>query len=362
MTKKIGVITYHNVTNYGAVMQAYCLQKALREISSEAGVSVDVEVIDYRPWRSVFYYYLRHFVKRRELSYFKKIIGFAGFRKKYLKESQERTYSSDKVSMFASKYDLVITGSDEVWKVGEIRGWDSNYFLSFIDSNSNTKKASYAVSANAAKGLDERVDEIKSYLSGYIGTSVRDSKTKLVVKDLFDIEAVEVLDPTLITDSEVSLSDIKADIGKYVLLYSTLKKVPDNLSKYAKSNGLKIVSVGNKMKGCDISFPNATPELWLSLINGADLVITNFFHGVLLSIKMKTNFLPMYSGNKRFKISDISEKLGFKDKLVEQKTFKHIELESIESHIVRNLSEGERFIELYTNSRKYLYDLIEKIK
>ena len=42
--KKIGIITYHCVDNYGAVLQAYSLQDTVKKISS-----LDVDIVDYRP-------------------------------------------------------------------------------------------------------------------------------------------------------------------------------------------------------------------------------------------------------------------------------------------------------------------------
>ena len=39
---KIGIMTFHWATNYGAVLQAYCLQEYLREQGH------DVEIINYK--------------------------------------------------------------------------------------------------------------------------------------------------------------------------------------------------------------------------------------------------------------------------------------------------------------------------
>lgn len=40
--KKVGVITFHNYDNYGAILQSYGLQKKLKELGTEP------EIIDYR--------------------------------------------------------------------------------------------------------------------------------------------------------------------------------------------------------------------------------------------------------------------------------------------------------------------------
>ena len=43
MQKKIGILTFHHVPNYGAVLQAYALKTYLDEISKSS-----ISVIDYR--------------------------------------------------------------------------------------------------------------------------------------------------------------------------------------------------------------------------------------------------------------------------------------------------------------------------
>ena len=42
--KKIGILTFHRAYNFGAVLQTYAVQQAVRSISD----SLDVCVIDYR--------------------------------------------------------------------------------------------------------------------------------------------------------------------------------------------------------------------------------------------------------------------------------------------------------------------------
>lgn len=46
---KIGILTFHWATNYGAVLQCYALQEYLREQGH------DVEIINYKPWHFDFW-------------------------------------------------------------------------------------------------------------------------------------------------------------------------------------------------------------------------------------------------------------------------------------------------------------------
>ena len=44
MKKKIGILTFHRAANFGAVLQAYALEKAFSAVSDE----VSVEIVDYK--------------------------------------------------------------------------------------------------------------------------------------------------------------------------------------------------------------------------------------------------------------------------------------------------------------------------
>lgn len=48
---KVGILTFHHVANYGAMLQAYALQQAVQRLGHEA------ELIDYRPTKALAAYY-----------------------------------------------------------------------------------------------------------------------------------------------------------------------------------------------------------------------------------------------------------------------------------------------------------------
>ena len=79
-----------------------------------------------------------------------------------------------------------------------------------------------------------------------------------------------------------------AQMKKYILIYSydNTMNEPERVAeikKYAKANDLKIYSVGFYHKWCDKNI-NASPLETFAWFRNAELVITDTFHGSVLSI------------------------------------------------------------------------------
>ena len=87
-----------------------------------------------------------------------------------------------------------------------------------------------------------------------------------------------------------------------------------NIKSYAKKNGLKIFSVGYYHNWCDKSLV-VSPEELLGYIKNAKLVITDTFHGSVLSIVCNTNFVAKIRSNKN-KLEFLLEQYSLNDRLV----------------------------------------------
>ena len=110
---KIGILTFHWATNYGAVLQCYALQQTLAEMGH------DVEVINYKPQRYDFSWkkYFRHpssirYIKRDYIQHRKEKL-LVQFRQEYLNLTQ-RYYANSDLDKISSYYDIVISGSDQI--------------------------------------------------------------------------------------------------------------------------------------------------------------------------------------------------------------------------------------------------------
>jgi hypothetical protein len=347
--KSIGVLTYHNVTNYGAVFQALCLQEKLKKISADA----EVEIINYTPPLATKFYLKKHLLKRREIDYIGKMVQFKKFRNKYLNVNRIKCRNEPELRRATKQYDLIIVGSDEVWKIGKIRGWDPNYLLRFVEGEKQIR-ASYAASSSLATDFSGHEREVEALLKQFSHISVRDKHTLDLVSKFYSGDVTEVVDPTLLFNLDEIVPNFTLIEKPYILMYANSNsKEMELVRAYAKMYDYLIVSIGHNNPRSDFVYLRANPEEWLNLIRHAELVMTNYYHGMLLSIRCGKNFIPMYNKTKMGKISDIAKKLGFEDKIV--KTFQG---KSINSLIVSPANMMEQLSVLIDASEEYLRQVL----
>jgi polysaccharide pyruvyl transferase WcaK-like protein len=310
---KIGVLTFHSVTNFGAALQCLGLTEACKLLRPEA----EVEVINYKPRQATAFYLRTYMWRRRDFSYLIKMLKFSSFRRKFLKMSGPAIRDRKGLRSLAGVYDIVIVGSDEVWKTGKIRGWDPSYFLDFVDPN-HSRLISYGASSSIATSYDGIEDEIRHYLSRFSHISVRDEHTLQAISRLTDKYVTDVVDPTLLVDFTTVLPRMKTRLvqRKYVLVYAKLaEREKSVLTSWARAHDLLVVSIGRKNRHYDRAFTNVGPVEWLELFRGADVIITNYYHGMLFSIKLGKPFIPLHAKGKMAKVSDIARKLGFEGRI-----------------------------------------------
>lgn len=305
---KVGIITFHNVNNYGAVLQAYALQKTIRRLG------FDCEIIDYRRKnvRDIFLWqrnkagallkgrpdrqpytnaeFIRMFCNTVFFNNRKVAAKFDAFRKRL---PMSRPVNSDSVRQLNREYDLFLSGSDQVWNCGRVC-LDKNYFLDFVEDDG--RKGSYAASFGIKSVPDKYRDEYKALLLAYRYLSVRESAGADIIRELTGREANVVLDPTLLLDKgEWSrlIGDgrrIKPAVVVYMLEYS------ETLLDFARSLSERTgcpVRLLNKPFGHRLNEDYRTgvgPLDWLKEIKEAAYVVTNSFHGVAFSINFNKLF------------------------------------------------------------------------
>ena len=317
--KKIGILTYHANVNYGATLQAYALYQLLKNWGHY------VEFIDYRPrkaeWEDLKYLYFR---RSRFLDPFLVPSGIRKFKqmRSFLLSqaslSPQKHHTRNQLSKFVHQYDVVICGSDEIWNVhSSITGFDSSYFLDFLDSK-RIPKVSYAPSFGSITDLGKYQELVGKLLEDFQAISVRDNNSLKLVNN-FGLEATKVLDPTFLIDySEiVQAPQINND---YILVYGTLSKKEGNyIEKVAAAKGLDIIAVGGqpgKWKP-PINLIGVSPQEWLGYFQKASYVFTSFFHGAVFSLIFNKPFTSFYRAGKAVKVKDLLTDLDAKNRLLD---------------------------------------------
>ena len=373
----IKIITLHCPLNYGAALQAYALKTYLRAIGQDA------ELIDYRPDYIVdkqkYTYVGKKSIAKNVIakcayifakfpSRYKIKHNFSIFMKKELCKGDNIYRSIEDLRRDIPQADVFFTGSDQIWNTQMENGWDDAYFLSFV---SKGKKCSYAASmAKSSVLTSEEEQRFKQKLEDFDMISVREENAKNILQPLVRQEIRWVLDPVfLLSESKWKMMADKAEEKvteqKYILIYPMGDglNVISTAQKLSKETGLPIYSISKTIRsqGVTRQFNGYTPYEFLHLIQNAQYVVTNSFHGTSFSIIFKKNFWACSIGNTSSRITSLLQSLDLshrflldgeeKDSFTETidygKTYKKLEerllysKSYIDSCINENINENE---------------------
>ena len=316
----IGITTFQWANNYGALLQAHALQIFLRSRGHE------VQIVDYRgrqPTKGIKKWISTSIVGciyKWEAAYREYL--FDHFRRNYLIRTHEIFYSTTDLERIADKFDLLITGSDQVWNpifLAEITGLSELYFLSF--AGKNTRKISYAASfghttkntiePNWRKILEEKLLSIDAI-------SVREASGVGLVNSICGrTDAVNVVDPTLLLDRSYyeRITKLKIKRQKYLFSYM-LHELDENAETFNRQIpmllNLKIVKCNASTTGIHKPYTLPSTTNWLNLIRNASFVVTNSFHGVVFCLLFHTPFIAItIDGSMSSMNSRVAELLSF---------------------------------------------------
>ena len=299
---KIKTITCHEVYNYGASLQEYALLTYL------GGLGHDCETIHYKPGYlsnhfdlkavsarfNIFpikYVYLLAKLPVR-LQALKRKKAFDAFSKKHIKTGSQLYKTNEQLKYSIPEADAYICGSDQIWNSFFQNGKDPAFYLEFVP---DTKlKISYA----ASFAIDEIENELKPFVKEKVKRinhiSVRETSGVHILSELGILNATQVLDPVFLLSANYWKTTFVETIeDKYIFVYDFdsnpfIKKIAQKL---AKKNQLKIVTVNKNIKYATTNYWLEGPEMFLSLISNAQLVISNSFHAVAFSLIFEKQFI-----------------------------------------------------------------------
>ena len=328
---KIGIITFYQFYNYGALLQAYALEQFVKGLDKD----FEVELINFKNTQNGSILGIP-FDKIRNLpQFFKSIvaklvdipfklpkkINFDRFRKKFMNIAYKKYRKYDQLKNNPPQYDVYICGSDQIWNPEIQPKAKPAFFLKFV-SDKSVKKISYAASIGVSQIEDKYLDEYKDFLSSIDNISVREQTGVKALQNLTTKEIARNIDPTLLlTDKE--WSEISANIKvkeKYILVYMLgyKKEVVDLVNHISHELNLKVVHFGPyKTYENEIGrFHCKGPDVFVSLFQNAEFVVTNSFHGTAFSIVFNKKFYSVISSKVGSRISDLLGILGLEDRIV----------------------------------------------
>lgn len=352
----IGIITFQRAFNLGAQMQMYALNEFL------TGLGHNVVILDYHnPAIDDGYvttFNMDKYKKFFHISFIRGVLSFVRDIQIFIlpyNRTKNRKYLSflhnnfrlsrrfEKKEDMPVDFDLLITGSDQVWNYILTAGRKPVYFLdNGNNTNCNIRKISYAASSeyDSFRFLEEDKDYICSQLVKFDWISTREREFSIFLKEKMGFDATTVLDPTFLLSKEsfVKLSK-KPNVNNYICAFFVEKCKPAHklAQIIAKERGLKIVNIGTPRLRA--SSPNQAlgPEEMLGYILYADVVISTSFHGTALSIIGRKDFYTVYE-EPSMRINELLSIFGLKDRLLsESSQYKQFECVNYNEDVIHNV-------------------------
>ena len=239
-------------------------------------------------------------------------------------ERQDLWQYNDRCSTF-------VLGSDQLLNNNLYRNFSRFVQLDWVKSN--RRKIAYATSfgTDYIWGSDDDRAELSHFLRQFDFVSVREESGKVLLNDLFGVNAQWVLDPVFLLAPEhyqTLISTGKQPIPTEPYLFAYLLDIKEDdrpaLELWSKKAGLPIHTVADaapaehqvKTASAPASTEGIYLEDWLGYISGSSFVLTDSFHGMCLAILLHKPFVAlsnMARGAVRFQ--DVLRRLGLEERL-----------------------------------------------
>lgn len=308
---KIVLLTIWQVKNYGAELQAYATIRALKELG------YTVEIIDYR-LNELSSPTIKQIVIRLLNSLTLETYKFNVFWKKYFPTTKHYHNLKD-LQKESPQADVYLVGSDQVWNPEITQEKIFTYFLNF--GSNSVRRISYASSfgINVWNMDSEFTATIQNLLNRFAVLSSREKSGVSILRNIFHLEAANVLDPTLLHDD---YSELVGEItSKNTLVYYPLSSFPELESfsmNLAKDLNLCYRNINKKSYLIrKIVWNRLSVENWIKSIAESSFVVTPSFHGLAFSLIYKRQFAIVQNvkdKNRSSRITDLLNILGLSDR------------------------------------------------
>lgn len=308
---KVAILTQPLTNNYGGILQNFAMQEALRRKGHDV---VTLNVCRRIYGRTIDLHYFLSIAKRLVQKYIQhdptiifleayKQTAFGDtpqpFQQRFFKENLNlEMVSPSGLTAENDKYEAYIVGSDQVWRP-IFSPCLQNYYLDFV-GNPEAKRIAYAASfgVNHWEADEKTTEKIATLAKKFNAISVREHSGLKLCKENLGVEAVQMLDPTMLLEAEdyrkiyqkhPSQEGNEPYIATYVL--DRNPEIQGVIQSVSKAFGMPTRRIGKYQKeGFD------SLESWLEGIDKAKYVITDSFHGCVFSMLFGKQFVAL--GNK----------------------------------------------------------------
>ena len=321
MRQKVGILTFHHASNYGAVLQCYALQEHLQSQGYET------EVVNYTPQRAEdnLYNFFR-FRKYRMLAEYmlthKRERALRRFRKSKLALGPVTLRTTEEVQKYVKDFDILISGSDQVLSpatilYGEAYGGKGSpcptYFLNFLFKG---RKIGYALSFGVTQYPEPQLSIAKQYIHSFDKLSVRENTGVSIAKSMGRTDAVVVPDPTFLQEAP-----FYHELADSICIRHTQ---PYNFCFFIRYIKFTQNMISELLADKTLLWNNDDREYslegWLHNIKHAEFVVTDSFHCMVMCLKLHTPFAVVTKLQGNVGMNDrfytILEQLGLEERII----------------------------------------------
>lgn len=308
---KIGILTQPLQANYGGLLQNYALQQTLVRAGHEVetidwGGGSGLRAMLYRMKVRVLHAFLpnrfsplKYKPNNNEQAIIQRNTNH--FINTYINHT-EAIHSYDGFVRQAAKggYDAYVVGSDQCWRPC-YNAFLPSMFLDFVQDK-QVKRIAYAASFGTDKWefSPQQTAVCASLAQKFDLVTVREDSGVTLCKDYLGVDAVHVLDPTMLLSKEDYIQIIekeqepKSDGTLFNYILDPDAKKSTFIDKVAQENGLKVFQVLPKCQAetrtrkdvksriDDCVFPGVST--WLRAFMDAEMTVVDSFHGMVFSI------------------------------------------------------------------------------
>jgi hypothetical protein len=327
---RAGILTYHFSENFGAVLQAYALQRWLQQ------QGLQVSLINYHPAYVEDGSEIRQLFNPRQLKanlkalYLKalalktRVLGpnaqsrqFQAFKTRFLNIQAPRYAYAHQLNQAVAGQQLLVAGSDQIWNPSGQTGLDPAYFLAF-DCDKAIRRISYAASFGKEYLEPQYHAEAEGLLKQLSAISVREESGVSIVHQVSGLAAQCVPDPTLLhRDYSALLATSTQTRTGHVFCYALrtgvgVREVAQALSRQVAGPIVSPYNAHRRWRQIGETV-QVGPQDWLKLLKESAYVVTNSFHATVFAIIFEKPFIAVgLPGNKaslNARVRNLLEKL-----------------------------------------------------
>ena len=331
-----GIVGWWFASNFGSALTYFGLAKSIQKMGKSI-IFIPVPMLSGKPWdketERVESFIGKHFMiaKKRDINHMQEYNKFC---------------------------DSFVLGSDQMWTESTTRLVGYSFFLDFVDNDK--KKIAVAPSFGGGKfsNNEQMVSLARQYLNRFDSISVREESGIQVCKEIFGIEAEQIIDPIFWIDKGEYLALIDeseaAKEEKYLLCYilDPSQEKKELIQQIAEEKELKIISILGMREYWSYRntwntgqlLHDVSIERFVDYINHSSFFITDSHHGVCMSIILNKQYLAIGNSQRGIdRFFTIAKLLGLEKRiLLDMKDYKALDEIDYNKVNERVRSEAER--------------------